>query len=179
MIIRLCIGLIRKGSHKGDRSFICAIHDLKASFSVYVTWLGIILVDYTVTIYMAVAPYQETLCMGLLPDTQNCGLRMRWECFPRHRLQRKSLVSDPDMHHGTFVTYVPWCMSGWLTLGGGKNVSRIAGACATRNFAYLGRGPCLHVCLSICVFLPLCSSFSPSLSLFPSHSMNHINLLET
>ena len=27
-------------------------------------------------------------CMGLLPDTQNCGLRMRRECrerFPRHR----------------------------------------------------------------------------------------------
>ena len=24
-------------------------------------------------------------------------------------------VSDPDMHHGTWVTHVPWCMSGWLT----------------------------------------------------------------
>ena len=46
---------------------------------------------------------------GLSPDTQNCGLHMRRECrerFPRHWLQRKLLVSDPDMHHGTCVTCV-------------------------------------------------------------------------
>ena len=43
---------------------------------------------------------------------------MRRECrerFPRHRLQRKPLVNDPGMHHGTCVTHVPWCMSGSLT----------------------------------------------------------------
>ena len=41
---------------------------------------------------------------------------MRRECrerFPRHRLQRKPLVSDPGMHHGTCVTHGgvsnPWC----------------------------------------------------------------------
>ena len=47
--------------------------------------------------------------MGLLPDRQHCGLRMRrgcWERSPLHRLQRKTLVSDPGMHHGTCVTYV-------------------------------------------------------------------------
>ena len=68
---------------------------------------------------------------------------MRWECrerFPRHRLQRKPL-SDPGMHHGTCVTYVPWWMSGSLTRGGGENVHGIPGACATRNFTYLVRGP--------------------------------------
>ena len=27
------------------------------------------------------------------------------------------LVSDPDMHHGTCLTHVPWCMSGSLTSG--------------------------------------------------------------
>ena len=27
------------------------------------------------------------------------------------------LVSDPDMHHGTCVTHVPWCMPGLLTSG--------------------------------------------------------------
>ena len=51
--------------------------------------------------------------MGLLPDTQNRGLRMCRECrerFPRHRLQRKPLVSDPGMHQGTCVMHVPWCM---------------------------------------------------------------------
>ena len=40
----------------------------------------------------------------------NCALRMRRECrehFPRDRLQRKPLVSDPGMHHGTWVTHVP------------------------------------------------------------------------
>ena len=34
--------------------------------------------------------------------------------------QRKPLVSDPGMHHGTCVTHVPWCMSGSVTPGGGK-----------------------------------------------------------
>ena len=46
-------------------------------------------------------------CMDLLPDTQNCGLRMRREFrerFPRRRLQRKPIVSDPSMHHGTCVS---------------------------------------------------------------------------
>ena len=63
--------------------------------------------------------------MDLLPDTQNCGLHMRRECrerFPRHRPQRKP-VSDPGMHHG------------------GENFPGIPGACATRNFTYLVRGP--------------------------------------
>ena len=69
---------------------------------------------------------------------------MRRECrerFPRHRLQWKPLVNDPDMHHGTWVTHVPWCMSGPLTRGGEENVPGISGACATRNFTYLVRGP--------------------------------------
>ena len=79
--------------------------------------------------------------MGLLPDAQNCGLRMRRECrgrFPRHRLQSQPQVSDPGMCHGTCVTHVPCCMSGSLTHGGGENVP---GACASRNFTYLVRGP--------------------------------------
>ena len=63
--------------------------------------------------------------------------------FPRHRFQRKPLVIDPDMHHGTCVKHVPWCMSGSITNDGGENVPGIPGACATRNFAYLVRGPCL------------------------------------
>ena len=82
--------------------------------------------------------------MGLLPDTQNSGLRMRREClerFPRYRFQSKLLVSDPDMHHGTCVTHVPWCMSGSRNTGAGGNVPGIPGACATRSFTYLARGP--------------------------------------
>ena len=61
--------------------------------------------------------------------------------FPTYRLQRKPQVSDPGMHHGTCVTHVPWCMSESLIRGGGENVPGIPGACATRNFAYLARGP--------------------------------------
>ena len=37
--------------------------------------------------------------------------RERWERFPIHR------VSDPDMHHGTYVTHEPWCMLVSLTSG--------------------------------------------------------------
>ena len=47
--------------------------------------------------------------MGLLPDTQNCGLRMRQECrerFPGHRLQRKLLVSDPSHRSKTAQDFV-------------------------------------------------------------------------
>ena len=69
---------------------------------------------------------------------------MHRECrerFPR-RLQRKPLVSDPGMHHGTCVTHVPWCMSRSQIHGGGENVPGMPGACATRNFTYLARGPC-------------------------------------
>ena len=65
--------------------------------------------------------------------------------FPRHRLLRKSLVSDPSMHHGPCVKHVPWCMSRSLTRDGGENVPDISGACATRNFTYLVRGPLLYV----------------------------------
>ena len=49
--------------------------------------------------------------------------------FPRRRFQRKPLVSDPGMHHGTCVTLVPWCMSRSLTCGDGENVPDIPGAC--------------------------------------------------
>ena len=50
-------------------------------------------------------------------------------------------VSDPDMHHGTCVTHVPWCMPDALKSAVGENVPGIPGACATRNFTYLVRGP--------------------------------------
>ena len=63
------------------------------------------------------------------------------DSFMMGRLQRKQLVSDPGKHHGTWVKHVPWFMSGSLTGGGGKNVPGIPGACTTRNFTYLARGP--------------------------------------
>ena len=83
--------------------------------------------------------------MGLLPHKKKCELRMRQEhreLLPRHRLQRKSLVSDPGMNHDTCVTYVLWLMSGSLTRFGGWNIPGIPGACATRNCKYVVRDPC-------------------------------------
>ena len=55
-------------------------------------------------------------------------------------------VSDPDMHHDMCVTHVPWCMPGSLTCDflwfrWRGNVPGMPGACATRNFMYLARGP--------------------------------------
>ena len=74
-------------------------------------------------------------------DTILCGEYR--DSFPRHRLQRKPLVNDPGMQHGTCVTHVPWCMLGSLTHGSGENVPGIPPA--TRNFTYLARGQCIHV----------------------------------
>ena len=61
--------------------------------------------------------------------------------FSPPRLQRKPLVSDPGMHHDTYVTHVTWCMSESLTRGGGENIPSIPGICATHNFTCLERGP--------------------------------------
>ena len=71
--------------------------------------------------------------MGLLPDTYTAGCACAGNAgniSPRRWLQRKPLVSDSDMHHGTCVTHVPWGMSGSLNRGGGENVPGIPGACA-------------------------------------------------
>ena len=62
------------------------------------------------------------------------------ERFPRHRFQRKPLVSDPGMHHCTCVTHVPWCMSGSLARGGWENVPGIPGTWQMiKNTHILGR----------------------------------------
>ena len=59
--------------------------------------------------------FRNIVLMGLLPDTYNCGLRMSRECW--ERFPRPPRVSDPDMHHGTCVTHVPWYMPGSLASG--------------------------------------------------------------
>ena len=79
--------------------------------------------------------------MGLSPDTQNCGLRMRREC--RERFPHHCGLAIPIC-----VTHVPWCMPGSLTsgffeVGGGENVPGIPGACSSHNFAYLAKGQCM------------------------------------
>ena len=55
-------------------------------------------------------------------------------------------VSDPDMHHGTCVTHVPWCIPGSLTSGfflrrwQGKR-SRHSRHMRNPQITYLVRGP--------------------------------------
>ena len=56
---------------------------------------------------------------------------------------KKLLINDPDMHHGTCVTHVSWCMSGSLTRGSGENDPGTLGAYATGNFTYLVTGQCV------------------------------------
>ena len=56
------------------------------------------------------------------------------------------LVNDPNMHHDRCITHVPRCIrDSYLAVSfevvGGENVPGIPGACATRNFTYLVRGP--------------------------------------
>ena len=84
-----------------------------------------------------------TSMMGLLPEKYNCGLPMRRkspECFLRHRLERKPLVSDPGMHHCTCETHIGNANPRWW-----ENLPGIPGAYATRNFAFLARGPWSHI----------------------------------
>ena len=75
------------------------------------------------------------------------------ERFPRHRLQRKPLVSDPGMHHGTCVTHAS------LTRGDRENVPGILSACATRNFTYLVKGPLVITLQNVIRHLPLAFSY--------------------
>ena len=130
-------------SFHGHHSWDYQIDTLLANWSASSNSLDRAPVDYNYAATWKLATLLA-LCEGNGPLTRYIKLRDVHApgmpgTFSRHRLQRKPLVSDPGMHHGTCVTHVPWCMSGSLTRGGGENVP---GACATLNFTYLARGPC-------------------------------------
>ena len=79
------------------------------------------------------SPSADRYVWRLLPDKQNCGSRMRWECrehFPRNWLQRKPLVL-----YARAVMHIGIANQRWR-----ENVPDIPGACATRDFTYLARG---------------------------------------
>ena len=85
--------------------------------------------------------------MGLLPDTQNLGVRMRRECresFPRHH----GLAIPTCITARASRTLHDACRDRLLAVAfkirGGENIPGIPGACATRNFEYLVRGQCGH-----------------------------------
>ena len=78
--------------------------------------------------------------------------------FPGHRLQRKPLVSDPDMHHGTCVTHVPWCMSVSLNRGRGEKRSRHSRRMRNPQFYVSGKRP-MDNPVPHCI--PITRSFAP------------------
>ena len=61
--------------------------------------------------------------------------------FPTTDIKNKPFVSDPDMHHGTCVTHVPWCMPWSLTRGAGENHSRHSRCMPNPQFYVSGKRP--------------------------------------
>ena len=81
------------------------------------------------------APYQIHKIAG-------CGCaRNAGNVLPATDSKGNRLLAIPVCIAARAVTHVPWCKSGWLNPGGGESVPGIAGACATRNVAYLIKGP--------------------------------------
>ena len=104
--------------------------------------------------------------MGLLPEDRACA-ENAGNTFPRHRLQRKPLVSDPGMHHGT--------------CGGREKVPGIPGAMCNPQFYLTGKRPMVgyvqdcsnsralthwgrvtHICVSKCTIIGSDNGLSPS-----------------
>ena len=86
----------------------------------------------------------STTAMGHMPDKQNCVLCMRREC--RERFPRLGWLAIPiciTAHASR--TWRDACQDSYLAVSfevsGGENVPGIPGACSTRIFAYLVRGP--------------------------------------
>ena len=83
-------------------------------------------------------------------------------------------VSDTDMHHGTCVKHVTWCMPGSLTsgfffqVGGGENIPGIPGACMRNpQFYDSGKRP---------IISPLCVRGIPVTGEFPSKKFSSSRL---
>ena len=110
------------------------------------------------------------VCMGLLSDTRKCRLRMRlecWESFPRHRLERRPLVSDPGMHFRTCFTHVWWCMSGSLTRGEGKSYIYFRRMCSPQ---FCASGNSSMASTSVTIVLIMCDKWD--LVFFSSDTLN-------
>ena len=73
----------------------------------------------------------SALCNG--PFTRYVKLRVAHAPGMPGKFSPPPQISDSDMHHGTCVTHVPWCMPGSLTSGFPWNRCGENGAWATRN----------------------------------------------
>ena len=108
LILWYCIHYLNHQLLKDETIWSAAL-----KFAARLTWYGITWASYQIP------NIADCACAG------NAG-----NVSPRRRFQRKPLVSDPGMHHGTCVTHVPWCMSGSHACSDGENVPGIPGACA-------------------------------------------------
>ena len=59
----------------------------------------------------------RVIILGNGPLTSYVKLRVAHASGMTETFSPPPRASDPDMHHGTCVTYVPWCMPGLLTSG--------------------------------------------------------------
>ena len=88
--------------------------------------------------------WRDTIAMGLLPDTQNCGCACAGNAgnvFPvtackRSRHASRHVREARAVMHAGIANY-----RFHLKSAAGENVPGIPGACATCNFTYLVRGP--------------------------------------
>ena len=107
--------------------YLHLFHSLR-TFIQYITW------NTQTVVLWSWASYQ-------IREIPGCACAGMPETFSPPPTKRKTLVSDPSIHHGTCGAHVPRCMSGSLTSCCGEYVPGIFGARATRNFTYLERGP--------------------------------------
>ena len=107
ILIIIPLGLVRK--RKGDRNY--PVRQCPSQLSLdhkelYVTRQSITCIWVL---------YLKSRCYG--PLIRYAKLRVAHAPGMPETFSPPPRVSNPDMHHGTCATYVPWCMSGSLTSG--------------------------------------------------------------
>ena len=159
VIIGSCYGLlpVRCQAITRTNAGVLSIRPLGTRFSD----IGVKIQDFSfkkMHLKMLLLKYR-TFCPGSFRwQWVSCQIRKIAGCACARNVSPPPWVNDPDIHHGTCVTHVPWCISESLTSGFlwsrcWENVPGIPGTCVTRNFMYLVRGPWIirntHLMLSI------------------------------
>ena len=137
------LAIFRHGIWSIMRSRLCSFH-----VAIMRSWLRACI---AVTVDSSQSLWWWPPSWGYRPTWASCQIRQIADAHAPGMpgtLSPPPQVSDPDMHHDTCVTHVPWCMprslvSGFLWSWRRGKHSRHSGACASRNLAYLVRGP-LH-----------------------------------
>ena len=126
------------------RIIVCRLHFHAQLCAQHVGW-------YHRRVYPAGGSYQVMcLCMGSYQIRKMVGNACAGNAGNVFTTPR---VSDPDMHHGTCVTHVPWCMLGSLTRGflwsrwRGKR-SRFSRRMRNPQFYVSGKRPMAGICIS-------------------------------